>query len=116
MPPTVHTARRCTVSPETDALMGQEIQGMLDAVIIIETHQEDNEYVSPIFPVVKATGTMRIISNLKQFNKHVEYLHFKMDNIKVVLAQITEGCFMATLDLKNAYHSVKIHDDFQKIS
>ena len=114
MPPTVHTARRCKVSPETEALMGQEIQGMLDAGIIVETRPEDTQYVSPIFPVVKATGTMRIILNLKQFNEHVEYLHFKMDNIKVVLSNVTKGCFMASLDLKNAYHSVRIDEDFQK--
>ena len=37
-----------------------------------------------------------------------------MDNIKVVLANVTENCLMASLDLKHAYHSVKIHDDYQK--
>ena len=62
----------------------------------------------------KPGGDLRIILNLKVLNQYVEYWHFKMDNIKVVLASITPGCYMATLDLKHAYHAVKIHDDFQK--
>ena len=37
-----------------------------------------------------------------------------MDNIKTVLANITKGCYMASIDLKDAYHSVKIHEDYQK--
>ena len=112
-PPIVHTARRCGVSPETHALMDTEIQGMLSDDIIVQTHPEDTEYVSPIFPVIKP-GKVRIILNLKRFNDHVEYLHFKMDNTKTVLANVTKGCYMTSLDLKHAYHSVKIHDDFQR--
>ena len=113
-PPVVHTARKCGVSSETEALMEQEIRGMLNDGIIMKSHPEDTEYVSPIFPVVKATGKLRIILNLKQFNEHVEYLHFKMDNIKIVLSNVTEGCFMTSLDLKHAYHSVKIDEEYQK--
>ena len=77
-------------------------------------NHENGEFLSPIFPVAKPDGSIRIILNLKELNRSVEYLHFKMDNIKVVLANVTKGCFMASLDLKQAYHSVKISEDFQK--
>ena len=113
-PPERQTARQCNVSEETKVLMDEELLGMLDKKIVKKTIHEQGEFLSPIFPVPKPDGKLRIILNLKQLNEHVEYLHFKMDNIKVVLANITKGCYMASLDLKHAYHSVKIHDDFQK--
>ena len=37
-----------------------------------------------------------------------------MDTIKVVLVNVTQDCYMAALDLKSAYHSVKIDEQFQK--
>ena len=87
---------------------------MVDKKIVTKSSYEEGEYRSPIFPIMKPDGGIRIILNLKELNKSVEYLHFKMDNIKVVLANVTKGCYMASLDLKQAYHSVKIHDAYQK--
>ena len=37
-----------------------------------------------------------------------------MDDIKSVLNLITRDCFMASIDLKDAYYSVKIDESFQK--
>lgn len=108
------TARKCNVSPETKTKMDAEIQLMLIKKIIVRTAHEPDEYVSPIFPVMKADDSLRIILNLKELNKYVEYHHFKMDNIKAVLANVTRGCYMATIDLKQAYHSVKIQEGYQK--
>ena len=113
-PPERSMARKCNVSEDTRKLMDLEIQSMLDKQIIAECAHEPGEFLSPIFPVPKSDGGTRIILNLKEFNESVEYLHFKMDNIKVVLANVSEGSFMASLDLKQAYHSVRIHEDHQK--
>ena len=113
-PPERNITRKCNVSKDTRELMDVEIQKMLEKDIIVECSHEPGEFISPIFPVLKSDGGMRIILNLKELNQSVEYLHFKMDNIKVVLANVTEGCFMASLDLKQAYHSIRIHDDHQK--
>ena len=37
-----------------------------------------------------------------------------MESIQTVLTLVTPNCWMASLDLKDAYYSVKIHPDFQK--
>ena len=102
------------VSDETRVAINKEIQNMLDKKIIVPCQHEEGEFLSPIFPVPKPDGSTRIILNLKRFNKSVEYLHFKMDTIKVVLANVTRNCYMASLDLKSAYHSVAIARDYQK--
>ena len=113
-PPENDLVRSCNVSEDTRVRMNKEINDMLAKKIISKCEHEEGEYLSPIFPVPKPDGSLRIILNLKRMNKSVEYLHFKMDTIKVVLANVTRNCYMSALDLKSAYHSVKIGEDFQK--
>ena len=36
-----------------------------------------------------------------------------METIKTVLVNITKGCYMSVLDLKDAYFSVKIAEEYQ---
>ena len=55
-----------------------------------------------------------MILNLKSLDKFVTYHHFKMDTIWTAIRSMTPGCYMASIDLKDAYYSVPIHTDFQK--
>ena len=45
-----------------------------------------------------------MILNLKQLNEFVSYYHFKMDTIQTALKLMRPGCFMASVDLKDAYY------------
>ena len=38
-----------------------------------------------------------------------------MGNLKDAIALMNPGCYFASLDLKDAYYSVKIHPDFTKL-
>ena len=55
-----------------------------------------------------------MILNLKKFNEHLTYHHFKMDTIHTATAMIRPNCYMASMDLKDAYYSVPIHLQDQK--
>ena len=55
-----------------------------------------------------------MILNLKKFNKHVTYQQFKMDTLHTITSLIKPHCFMASLDLKDAYHSVPIAEKHRK--
>ena len=50
---------------------------------------------------------------MKQLNKNIEYHHFETDNINKILNLITKGCFNGSTDLKDAYYSIKISENFQ---
>lgn len=39
-------------------------------------------------------------------NEFVDYHHFKMDTFQTALKLIQPGCFMASVDLKDAYYSI----------
>lgn len=113
-PPVKHQARPCLVSKENEILMDYEIEDMMSKNIIKLAVPEREEFVSPIFPVGKPNDKIRIILNLKELNRYVEYLHFKMDNIATILRCVTKNCYMTSIDLKQAYFTVKIDDDFQR--
>ena len=49
---------------------------------------------------MKQSGDVRLILNLKLFNEHVQYEHFKMENLELALGLVEEGCFFVSIDLK----------------
>ena len=55
-----------------------------------------------------------MILNLKPFNEFVDYHHFKMDTLCTALKLIRPGCFMASVDLKDAYYPIPIAEEDRK--
>ena len=51
---------------------------------------------------------------MKELIEFVKYEHFKIDNIRTNINMVTRNCFMVTIYLKDAYHSVAISRLFQK--
>ena len=64
-------------------------------------------------PGIKKDGSKRMILNLKNFNKFVNYKHFKMESINNVLNIIRPSVYMASIDLKDAFFSASIHPTHQ---
>jgi hypothetical protein len=57
----------------------------------------------------KKDGYFRIILNLKKLNEFVDNFHFKMETLMSALSLIRPNCWFSSLDIKDAYYSVKIH-------
>ena len=91
-----------------------EIQKLLDTGVVVPSRNEENQFVSRIFTRPKKDGSVRMILNLKNFNKHIIYKHFKMETFKSALPLIEKDSYMASVDLKSAYYTVPIHAEFQK--
>lgn len=62
----------------------------------------------------KEDASYCMISDLKRFNQHVEYQHFKMDSVRTLVRLLTPSCYMASVDLKDAYFSVPIAEPRRK--
>ena len=91
-----------------------EIGKLLAKGVIVPTTHEEREYISPTFMRPRKDDTSRLILNLKRLNEHVLYRHFKMESLTTVLNMVKPGCFMASIDLKDAYHSVPIATEHHK--
>ena len=94
--------------------MDSELQKLLKIGVIEESISEPGEVISPVFLVKKSDGSHRMILNLKKFNENVAYEHFKMENLSTATQMVTEGCFMASVDLRHAYYSVPVKPPFRK--
>ena len=106
-------------SSKEEMFLSVEIKNLLRKGVIKEFHNEEGEYISPIFLTPKSDGSFRMVSNLKKLNDHMPYIHFKMETIKSVLNLVTPNCYMANIDIKDAYYSIPIlpeHQNFLKFS
>ena len=49
-----------------------------------------------------------MILNLQPFNKqYVDKIHFKMESLKSAISAMTPNCFLASVDLKEAFYSIR---------
>ncbi len=100
---------------DTETLaINTEIERLLGKEVIEQVPHESGEIISPIFVRVKKDGRFRLILNLKEFNKSVSYNHFKMDTLQTITNLMTQNCFMASVDLKDAYYSIPVHRSHRK--
>lgn len=106
--------RNTKVNSKQELVIEAELQKLLKMNAIEETQSEDGEFISPIFVTTKKNGEYRMILNLKGLNEYIEYHHFKMDTFETALNLIKPNCLMASADLRHAYHSVSIDEQYRK--
>jgi len=96
-------------------IVTEKVESLLNGGVIVEVLEQDpDQYVSNIFLRPKRNGGHRLILNLSELNKFVEYKHFKMENFDLCLNLIQHKCFMGSVDMKDAYYSVSIAEASRK--
>ena len=103
--------RECKFNLTELEYVRNEIQILLAKKVIQISTFEPGQFISSIVLLPKKNGKFRMILNLKYLNK---YAHFKMDTLQSCLNLVTPSCFMASIDLTDAYYSVAIHPEHQK--
>lgn len=88
--------------------LNNELETFLLKNIIERCTHEDGEWISSLFVVPKPNGKVRVIINLKELNKIVKYDHFKMAAFRSALELVFPNCFMASIDLSDAYYSFSV--------
>jgi hypothetical protein len=101
---------------DENAKIQTEINKFLENGIIEKvTFSEPDEFISNIFTRPKKDGRIRIILNLKKFKEQfIEKSHFKMESLKSALTIIRKNGFMASIDIADAYYSIKIKETDRK--
>ena len=96
------------------SVVHQEIQKLIQKGVIMKVQYSPGQIVSGIFFLPKKDGTFRLILNLKRFNEFVTHRHFKMDSLQNIIKLVTPNCFMASIDMKDAYCSIPIKSEDRK--
>jgi len=94
--------------------MSNSIEHLLNIGAVVNCPRENGDFLSSYFLVPKSDGGFRFVLNLKKLNKFVTAPHFKLQDIRSAFYLVSPGCYMATVDLKDAYFSLPLEEDFQK--
>lgn len=101
-------------SPSEHSKISSAIRQLLCIGAISEVQACKGQFLSKIFLIPKPDGKSRFIINLKQLNLFIKTDHFKMEDYRVASSLITPGCFLAKLDLQDAYFLVPISTKHRK--
>ena len=112
--PVQHSGRPSVFNSYQHSIVNTEIAKLLVKGVIVSVAQEREQFISTIFLRPKRDGTQCTILNLKECNEFIVYHHFKMDTLEAAVNMMRPGCFMASVDLKDAYYTVPIHPSHQK--
>ena len=102
-PEQVKMPKQIAFSPREIEVIESEIFKYISKQIIEPTSACSGSFVSNIFTRPKKDGSYRMILNLKPLNEFIDYHHFKMDTFNIAIKLVKPGCFMASIDLKDAY-------------
>ncbi|XP_074107699.1 uncharacterized protein LOC141532965 [Cotesia typhae] len=94
--------------------INQEISNLLTKKAIEKCVACEGQFVSSYFLVAKPDKSNRFIINLGRLNEFIETTHFKMEDLRAVKNLISQGSYMATLDLKDAYFLVPVNERDRK--
>ena len=112
--PEQHPNHKTSFSDKEKQAITTEIDKLIEKRVIEPTGHDKGEIISPIFTRPKKDGSHRLILNLKQLNTFSPTVHFKMDTLSTVLKLVKRNCFMASVDLKDAYYAVRVARSHRK--
>ena len=81
------------LSAKESEVISEEIQKLLNKKVISSTVVTEDDYFSSLFVRPKKDGV--------SFNLECDTRHFKIESIKQVTHMITQGCYMASLDIQH---------------
>ena len=95
-------------------IVRQEVHKMLEKRVITKVSPIPGQILPNVFLRPKKDGTHHLILNLKRFNESVSHYHFKMDSLSTITKLVSQNCYMASVDMKDAYYSIPIRSSDRK--
>ena len=81
------------------------VHQLLEADIIEPSNSPFN---SPLFPIHKTNGELRITLDLKGINKNTQYMDFPMRRVEESLAALRHASIFSVLDLNSGFFQIKL--------
>lgn len=95
--------------------IAKKLQYLLDQDII-ERVEESSPWVSPIVPILKANGDVRLCVDMRRANQAVIRETHPLPIVEEMFGGITGATRFSKLDIKEAYHQVEISERSRAIT
>ena len=91
------------------------IKELVQKGAIAEIWSLEDCFVSNIFLRPKPNASFRMILDLSELNRFLTKIHFKMDTLDTAGDMVFKGAWMASIDLQDAFYTIPVHKDHQKL-
>ena len=92
-----------------------ELNHMESSGIIVKV-TEPTEWCSPMVPVVKANGQVRICVDLKKLNTAVKREHLMLPNLDDIAPNLVGSTVYSKLDASSGFHQIPLHPDSSRLT
>ncbi|CAH2105722.1 unnamed protein product [Euphydryas editha] len=92
-----------------------KIKELLESDIIEEVH-EPSKWISPIVPILKDNGELRLCVDMRRANKAIMRENHPLPSMEHLLPKIRKAKLFSKLDIKNAFHQLELHPESRHIT
>ena len=83
---------------------------------VLEGISEPTEWVSPIVPVVKPNGQIRICVDVMKLNQNVERERYIIPTIDDIIHKVKDSKVFSKLDAASGYHQIPLDEASAKLT
>lgn len=114
--PPFNGIKETQANAKNQEIISEEVNSLLRKRVIVPVQKKQIKegFYSTIFLVKKKNGGLRPVINLRPLNQYLKKIHFKMDTLKTVLGLVKKGDYAISLDMKDAYFHLPVHQSHQK--
>jgi len=102
------------LSPNDMISIREALTKILKTKAVEKCTDEIGQFISTVFTVPKSDGGCRFVINLKGLNEFVESPHFKMEDIRMVMALLKQNSHMVVIDQCEAFHRIPVWEQHRK--
>ncbi|XP_062541096.1 uncharacterized protein LOC134209129 [Armigeres subalbatus] len=113
VPPVIQPLRRCPIP-----ILGH-VKSKLDELlemIIIERVTKPTSWVSPLVPIMKDNGDIRLCVDMRRANQAIQRLNHPLPVFEDLLPKFSGAKYFTTLDIKQAFHQVELAEESRDIT
>lgn len=111
--PVIQPLRRCPIP------LLQQVESTLNELLqldIIERVTRPTSWVSPLVPILKDNGDLRLCIDMRRANLAIQRLNHPLPVFDDLLPKFRNAKLFTTLDIKQAFHQVELTEDCRDVT
>lgn len=111
--PVIQPLRRCPIP------LLQQVEAKLKELLqldIIEKVTQSTSWVSPLVPIMKDNGELRLCVDMRRANQAIQRLNHPLPVFDDMLPKFRDAKLFTTLDIRQAFHQVELSEDSRDVT
>lgn len=113
VPPVIQPLRRCPV-PLLDKVK-EKLDDLLNREIV-ERVEKPTSWVSPLVPILKDNGDLRLCIDMRRANQAIQRLNHPLPVFEEILPRIRNARYFSLLDMKESYYHVMLSEGCRDVT